>query len=51
LEHARRTNQIVVTSNHDMILLCVEKARASSGLIPGVGSSAGQKSSHMVQRG
>jgi predicted nuclease of predicted toxin-antitoxin system len=28
LEHARRTNQIVVTSNHDMILLCVEKGES-----------------------
>jgi hypothetical protein len=24
LDHARKTNQIVVTSNHDMILLCAE---------------------------
>jgi len=25
LEHARKTNQVVVTSNHDMILLCAEE--------------------------
>jgi hypothetical protein len=25
LEHARRTNQIVVTSNHDMIVLCADE--------------------------
>ncbi|MBA2496357.1 MAG: DUF5615 family PIN-like protein [Acidimicrobiia bacterium] len=25
LEHARTTNQVVVTSNHDMILLCAEE--------------------------
>jgi hypothetical protein len=25
LAHARRTNQVVVTSNHDMIMLCAEE--------------------------
>jgi predicted nuclease of predicted toxin-antitoxin system len=25
LDHARKTNQVAVTSNHDMILLCAEK--------------------------
>ena len=25
LTHARRTNQVVVTSNHDMIMLCAEE--------------------------
>lgn len=25
LDHAKRTNQVVVTSNHDMILLCAEE--------------------------
>lgn len=25
LDHARKTNQVVVTSNHDMILLCAEE--------------------------
>ena len=25
LAHARKTNQVVVTSNHDMILLCAEE--------------------------
>lgn len=25
LEHARKTNQVVVTSNHDMIILCAEE--------------------------
>lgn len=25
LEHARTTNQVVVTSNHDLILLCAEE--------------------------
>ena len=24
LDHARSTNQIIVTSNHDMMLLCIE---------------------------
>lgn len=28
LDHARRTNQVVVTSNHDMILLCAEQNEA-----------------------
>jgi hypothetical protein len=25
LEHAKKTNQVIVTSNHDMIVLCAEK--------------------------
>lgn len=25
LQHARQTNQVVVTSNHDMIMLCAEE--------------------------
>lgn len=25
LDHARRTNQIIVTSNHDMVMLCAEE--------------------------
>ncbi len=25
LNHARKTNQVIVTSNHDMILLCAEE--------------------------
>lgn len=28
LDHARRTNQVVVTSNHDMILLCAEQGES-----------------------
>lgn len=30
LEHARRTNQVIVTSNHDMMLLCASEASVSS---------------------
>lgn len=25
LDHARKTNQVIVTSNHDMIMLCAEE--------------------------
>ncbi len=28
LAHAKRTNQVVVTSNHDMILLCAEEGES-----------------------
>lgn len=28
LDYARRTNQVVVTSNHDMILLCAEEGES-----------------------
>lgn len=28
LDHARKTNQIIVTSNHDMILLCAEEGES-----------------------
>ena len=28
LDHAKRTNQVVVTSNHDMIMLCAEQAES-----------------------
>lgn len=28
LAHAKRTNQVVVTSNHDMILLCAQEAES-----------------------
>jgi hypothetical protein len=28
LDHARRTNQIVVTSNHDMVMLCAEEGHS-----------------------
>jgi predicted nuclease of predicted toxin-antitoxin system len=34
LEHCRRTNQIVVTSNHDMILLCVEQGQTAVWVDP-----------------
>ena len=35
LDHARKTNQVVVTSNHDMILLCAEENESESWL-PGI---------------
>jgi predicted nuclease of predicted toxin-antitoxin system len=28
LDHARKTNQVIVTSNHDMILLCAEESES-----------------------
>lgn len=28
LEHARRTNQVIVTSNHDMVMLCAEEGHS-----------------------
>ena len=34
LDHARATNQVVVTSNHDMILLCLEGGRSVVWLDP-----------------
>jgi predicted nuclease of predicted toxin-antitoxin system len=34
LDHARRTNQFVVTSNHDMILLCVEQGQMAVWIDP-----------------
>ena len=30
IDHARTTNQVVVTSNHDMILLCLEQPQRSA---------------------
>lgn len=34
LNHARRTNQVVVTSNHDMIILCAEQGESVIWLDP-----------------
>ena len=34
LDHARASNQVVVTSNHDMILLCLEEGRSVIWLDP-----------------
>ena len=34
LDHARRTNQVIVTSNHDMIMLCAEVGESVIWLDP-----------------
>ncbi len=34
IDYARSTNQVVVTSNHDMILLCLEEPRPVIWLDP-----------------
>lgn len=34
LDHARKTNQVVVTSNHDMIMLCAEVGESVIWLDP-----------------
>ncbi len=34
ISHARATNQVVVTSNHDMILLCLEQQQSVTWLDP-----------------
>ena len=34
IDHARTTNQVVVTSNHDMILLCLEQRQSVIRLDP-----------------
>ncbi len=34
IDHARATNQVVVTSNHDMILLCLEQHQSVIWLDP-----------------
>lgn len=34
IDHARATNQVVVTSNHDMVLLCLEQPQSVIWLDP-----------------
>ncbi len=34
IDHARATNQVVVTSNHDMVLLCLEQPQPVIWLYP-----------------